>query len=198
MPAVRGQMKHNILTASKDGMAGLGTKKRYVGQIEHDDKKEMVFKGLETVRSDWTVLAKEFQQSLYERVFAQENIQQIKSYIKEMVQQTLAGEFDEKLIYRKRIRRKLVDYVKTAPPHVKAARFADQHNLALGKKEQFKHKGWIEYVITVNGPQTKRYQNAAIDYQHYIDKQLKAVADDILPFLATSFAEINDQQLSLF
>jgi len=198
MPAVRGQMKHNILTASKDGMTGLGTKKRYVGQIEHKDKTEMVFKGLETVRSDWTILAKEFQQNLYERVFAQENIQQIKNYIKEMVQQTLAGEFDDKLIYRKRIRRKLVDYIKTAPPHVKAARFADQHNVSLGKKKQFENKGWIEYVITVNGPQTKRYQNAVLDYQHYIDKQLKAVADDILPFLATSFAEINDQQLSLF
>ena len=36
-----------------------------------------------------------------------------------------------------------------------------------------------------------------IDYQHYIDKQLKPIADSILVFLDERFDEIIDQQLTL-
>lgn len=198
MPAVRGHFQHKLSAFTPEKLASIGTKKRYVGQIEHNGEKEMVFKGLETVRSDWTVLAKNFQQSLYQQVFEQISAKELAQYIQSVVQKTLSGAFDHQLVYRKRLRRKLVDYVKTAPPHVKAARFADEQNRRLGKALRHQNKGWIEYVITVNGPQTLAHQNSAIDYQHYIDKQLKAVADDILPFLQTSFAQINDQQLSLF
>jgi len=198
MPAVRGQLLNKAILTTSDTQGSIGTKKRYVGQIEHDDKKEMVFKGLETVRSDWTSLAKEFQQSIYQQVFNHQSVKSLAVYIKDIVHKTLSGEFDDQLIYRKRLRRKPEDYVKTAPPHVKAARFSNEHNLRKGKEPKYSNKGWIEYVITINGPQTLEYQNAALDYQHYIDKQLKAVADDILPFLQTSFSQINDQQLSLF
>ena len=96
------------------------------------------------------------------------------------------------------MRRKLKDYVKTAPPHVKAARFADQQNQSQGQPLNYQDKGWIEYIMTINGPQTLAHQTASIDYQHYIDKQLQSVADDILPFLGSNFVKITAQQLSLF
>lgn len=44
--------------------AELGSKKRYAG-LKGD---EMVYKGMETVRSDWTPLAQQFQQELYARI----------------------------------------------------------------------------------------------------------------------------------
>ena len=51
----------------------LGSKKRYAGQVERPDGKvEMVFKGLETVRTDWSPLAQRFQQTLYEKIFNRE------------------------------------------------------------------------------------------------------------------------------
>ncbi len=179
----------------------VGTKKRYAGMIVSKNKdtqqleQNMVFKGLETVRTDWTDLAKEFQQALYQKVF---NDEPTAEYIKDIVERTLAGEFDNKLIYRKRIRRKLSEYVKNIPPHIKAARLADLLNKEQGKPLRYQHKGWIEYYITLNGPQAKEHLSAPLDYQFYIDRQLEAVADAILPFVGSSFIEVTDKQMGLF
>ena len=187
MPTVRGQ---NI-----DSGQSIGTKKRYAGTVCSNNKLELVFKGMETVRSDWTQLSKDFQQELYRRVF---NNEAVENYILEIVSKTLIGEFDELLVYRKRIRRRLKDYVKNVPPHVKAARMADTKNEQLNKPLRYQNKGWVEYLITVNGPQTKEYVNSSLDYDFYVDSQLKAVANDILPFIGTSFEKIVDKQLDLF
>ena len=179
----------------------VGTKKRYAGMILVRDKEtgierqQMVYKGLETVRTDWTELAKEFQQALYLKVF---NDEPTADYILDIVERTLAGEFDEKLIYRKRIRRRLSEYVKNVPPHVKAARLADMINQEQGKPLRYQNKGWIEYYITLNGPQAKEYLTAPLDYQFYIDRQLEAVADGILPFVGSSFNEVTNKQMGLF
>ncbi len=85
----------------------------------------MVFKGLETVRTDWTPLAQQFQQELYLRIF---NRQPYQDYVRDYVRRTLAGELDELLVYRKRLRRQLDDYQRNVPPHVRAARIADDYN----------------------------------------------------------------------
>ncbi|MFT5755661.1 MAG: DNA polymerase-2 [Alteromonadaceae bacterium] len=186
MPTIRGQ--------------DIGTKKRYAGMILNKNEQgiteqHMVYKGLETVRTDWTELAKEFQQTLYKKVF---NNQPVEQYIKDMVTCTLAGEFDHKLLYRKRIRRKLNEYVKNVPPHVKAARLADMLNNEQNKALRYQNKGWIEYYMTLNGPQAKEHFSAPLDYQLYIDRQLCVVADAILPFIGTNFAAIIDAQMDLF
>jgi DNA polymerase-2 len=178
----------------------IGTKKRYAGLVVDSSKvapnnQHIVFKGLESVRTDWTELAKNFQGELYHRVF---NDLPVVDYIKDMVAKTYSGEFDHQLIYRKRIRRKLKDYIKNIPPHIKAARNADEINKNNGKPLRYQNKGWIEYYITINGPQTKEHLTSAIDYQFYIERQLEAVADGILPFINTSFAQITDKQMNLF
>lgn len=181
MPTIRGQ--------------DVGTKKRYAGLVQKGDKQHLIFKGLESVRTDWTELAKQFQRSLYLKIFNGEPVTQ---YIKQMVADTLAGQHDELLYYRKRLRRKLELYVKNVPPHVKAARLADEIYRQQGKPLKYQNKGWIEYVMTTNGPQAKGCQSAPLDYQLYIDRQLMAVADAILPFINTSFDEITNNQMSLF
>lgn len=173
----------------------LGSKKRYAGVKTGPQGDELVFKGLETVRSDWTPLAKQFQLTLYKMVFAKENVHQ---YLLDVVQDTREGKYDELLIYRKRIRRKLVQYVKNVPPHVKAARIADEKNTNLGKSLKYQNKGWISYLITTNGPEPMEYQTSNIDYEHYIEKQIRPIAEGILPFIGVSFEEITGQQLGLF
>ncbi len=82
----------------------LGSKKRYAGLIQEGDNQRMVFKGLETVRTDWTPLAQQFQQSLYLRIFRNEPYQ---DYVRETIASLMAGELDEQLVYRKRLRRAL-------------------------------------------------------------------------------------------
>ncbi len=173
-----------------------GSKKRYAGVInKKNGEQQLIFKGLESVRTDWTELAKQFQRELYHRVF---NQLPVEDYIRTMVDKTLAGDFDHLLVYRKRLRRKLAHYVKNVPPHVKAARFADSINEKKGKALKYQNRGWISYFITLNGPQAKEYLSSPLDYDFYIDRQLKAVADGILPFIGTSFTEITGSQLGLF
>ncbi len=173
----------------------VGSKKRYAGIIKSTQGEELIFKGLETVRSDWTKLAKNFQIKLYELVFSDQSPKQL---IQETVKQTLAGERDAELVYRKRLRRPLSHYVKNIPPQVRAARQADERNKANNQPLKYQRRGWVSYLITVNGPETIEYRESLIDYQHYIDKQLKPVADAILPFIGQDFDRLIDEQLGLF
>ncbi|EJM87985.1 DNA polymerase elongation subunit (family B) [Pseudomonas sp. GM74] len=173
-----------------------GSKKRYAGLVTREDgSDEMVYKGLETVRTDWSLLARQFQQELYSRIFLRKPYQ---DYVRDYVRKTLAGEFDDRLIYRKRLRRTLDDYQRNVPPHVRAARLADEYNDRQGRPRQYQNGGWISYVITVAGPEPLEVRSAPIDYDHYITRQLQPVADAILPFVDDDFSTLVGGQLGLF
>jgi DNA polymerase II len=184
MPTIRGTEK--------------GSKKRYAGLIrtgQPTDPDQWVFKGLESVRTDWTELAKQFQIELYRLVF---NQNEVSDYIKNIVAKTKMGHHDDLLIYKKRLRQPLAAYTKNIPPHVKAARLADAQNQRLGRRLQYQNKGWVSYVMTFAGAEPLDYQTSPLDYQHYIDKQLRPIADAILPFIGLSFERILDSQMDLF
>jgi len=173
-----------------------GSKKRYAGLVTRaDGSDEMVYKGLETVRTDWSLLARQFQQELYSRIFHRKPYQ---DYVRDYVRKTLAGEFDDRLVYRKRLRRTLDDYQRNVPPHVRAARIADDYNDQQGRPRQYQNGGWISYVITVAGPEPLEIRSAPIDYDHYITRQLQPVADAILPFVDDDFSTLIGGQLGLF
>ncbi|MGZ9707046.1 DNA polymerase II [Pseudomonas sp. GNP013] len=173
-----------------------GSKKRYAGLVVRaDGSEEMVYKGLETVRSDWSPLARRFQQELYQRIFHRQPHQ---DYIRDYVRRTVSGEFDELLIYRKRLRRRLDDYERNVPPHVRAARLADDYNDRLGRPRQYQRGGWISYVISVNGPEPLEVRQAPIDYDHYVTRQLQPVAEAILPFVDDDFSTLVGGQMGLF
>ena len=175
MPTVRG--------------SDVGSKKRYAGVVARQGRRELVFKGLENVRTDWTRLARDFQMQLYRKVFFDEPYH---DYIKALVSAVRGGEYDSQLVYRKRLRRRLDDYQKNIPPHVQAAR------KAAARGATFKRGNWVEYVMTVSGPEPVTGLESTLDYQHYIERQLAPVADTILYFLDESLSSITDQQLSMF
>lgn len=168
----------------------LGTKKRYAGVVENDGQTEVVFKGLENVRTDWTRLAKDFQEQLYSKVFAGEDYL---DFLRETVADVLAGKRNEDLVYNKRLRRHLHEYEKNVPPQVQAAR---KYVQLTGKP--IKRGDWIAYVITTNGAEPVAAQQSPLDYQHYVDKQLMPVADSILHFMEQNMTELVDTQMSLF
>ncbi|WP_045048468.1 DNA polymerase II [Rouxiella chamberiensis] len=172
-----------------------GSKKRYAGLVVKEDGEHIVYKGLETVRTDWTPLAQTFQQELYQRIFHHRPYQ---DYIRDYVIRTMNGEFDDRLIYRKRLRRRLTEYERNVPPHVRAARLADEYNQANGRALQYQNGGWISYVMTTSGPEPLENRLSPIDYDHYIEKQLEPVADGILPFLHDDFATLITGQMGLF
>lgn len=175
-----------------------GSKKRYAGLVVEDpaqEKYHMLFKGLESVRSDWSPLAREFQRILYERIFFD---QAYEDYIKQTVADITAGKFENELVLRKRIRRKLSDYVKNVPPHVQAARKAELIRKQRDLPSLYQSGGWIEYIMTISGPEPRQYRQSAIDYDFYIDKQLAPIADSILVFKSSSMDKILNNQIGLF
>lgn len=173
-----------------------GSKKRYAGQVVRaDGRAEMVYKGLETVRTDWSPLAQQFQQTLYEKIFNREPYQ---DYVRDTVRRTLAGELDDQLVYRKRLRRQLDDYQRNVPPHVRAARIADDYNERHGRPKQYQNGGWISYLMTMAGPEPLETRAAPIDYDHYVTRQLQPIADAILPFLDDDFETLLTGQMALF
>lgn len=183
MPAIRGQEMIK-------GQKNIGTKKRYAGIVNG----KLLFKGLETVRSDWTELSKDFQQELYRLIFSE---QPIEDYINRIINELRAGLHDSKLVYKKKIRRKLTDYVNT-PPHIKAAIIANNKLINKGKKPEYQHRKTISYVMTLEGVQPLAFNEHTLDYDFYIEKQLKPIANDILPFIAKDFESIAGKQLGLF
>ncbi len=175
-----------------------GSKKRYAGLVRTGTGRDdygLIFKGLESVRSDWSQLARHFQQVLYERVFLD---QPYEEYVKEVVRDLLDEKFEDELVLRKRLRRKLVDYVKNVPPHVQAARKAEAIRAESGLPTLYDSGGWIEYLITVNGPEPRQYRQSPIDFNFYIEKQLAPIADSILVFKSSLMTELLNRQIGLF
>ena len=170
----------------------LGSKKRYAGITSED---ELIFKGLEAVRSDWTALSKEIQTTLYLMIF---NNQSYEDYLLNIVVEVKQGKRDHQLVYKKRIRRKLEEYVKNVPPQIQAARKAEAFYKQHNQTSQYRHGGWIEYVMTLAGPEPIENIQNPLDYQHYIDKQIGPVADGILYFLQKRFHTLIDPQQDIF
>ncbi|MES2582297.1 MAG: DNA polymerase II [Pseudomonadota bacterium] len=174
----------------------VGSKKRYAGlSTDPAGKEEMVFRGLEMARSDWTPLARQFQEGLLSRIF---HDQPYKEFVTDYAHATLAGAKDELLIYRKRLRHRLDAYLVNVPPQVRAARTADAYNLRVNRPMQYQNGGWIQYVMTRNGPEPLETRQSRIDYEHYLTKQLKPIADAILHPLGDSFVALTSLQRGLF
>lgn len=162
-----------------------GARKRYAGYMENG---EIDFKGLEVVRSDWTELAKRFQSELFERFFKDlELVEWVKNYVNSIKN----GEFDNLLVYKKRLTKRAEEYTKITPSHIKAARLEDPENNKNLKE--------VQYILTMEGPVPVSMNPTDIDYSHYIEKQIKPLADGVLFAIDISFDEIiTGRQLDLF
>ena len=178
--------KKFFLPKSRSGVGG--AKKRYAGLLVKKGKEELNFVGLEYIRSDWTKLAKNFQFELFRRFFKDEDIE---FWIKDFVERIKNKEFDSDLVYKKRLSKNPKDYTKNVPPHVKAALQLD-YNVDFPRKE-------ISYVVTGRGPVPIELDHSDYDYNHYIEKQIKPLADGVLDMQGKCFEDLMlGDQLSLF
>jgi DNA polymerase-2 len=163
-----------------------GSKKRYAGLLGDaaDDRLELV--GLEAVRRDWTPLAKRFQRELLGLVF---HDRPVDDFVREFLTALRRGGLDDLLAYKKAIRKALATYTKTTPAHVKAAR-----------KQTGPQARIVEYVVTNLGPEPVEGRQGTLDYEHYVEKQIEPIADQVLRFLGVHFADLagRPRQLALF
>ncbi|MCF8435277.1 MAG: DNA polymerase II [Ignavibacteriales bacterium] len=162
-----------VLAPSRSGETG--AKKRYAGLVMSRDEPSLEFTGMEFVRSDWTELSQIFQEGLYLRILTERPFEE---WIREFVQKLFNSELDHLLIYKKRLRKKTEKYDKTTPPHVKAARL-------IGIES-----GTVRYRMTTKGPEPPGFSNSAYDYAHYLEKQIKPVAQGILSLVGKDIDNI--------
>lgn len=154
-------------------------KKRYAGLVEKHGKEEIEVVGLEAIRGDWTEAAKNFQVELLDKLF---HDQPIDKFIRDYLKKIREGKLDDKLVYRKSIRKDLEEYTKTTPPHVKAARKLDKLDSNI-----------IEYYMTLDGPEPVQKLKHKIDYEHYVDKQIKPIAEQILTLFGKKFEDVEKE-----
>ena len=140
---------------------------------------------MEVVRRDWTELAKDVQRELYARLFAE---QPVESYLEGVAAALRDGDFDAKLVYRKGLRKRPAEYTANTPPHVAAARKS-------GNTDRV-----VAYVMTTAGPEPLDALRNEPDREHYLDKQVRPVAEPVLAVLGLDFDRVvgDDRQLSLF
>jgi DNA polymerase-2 len=154
-----------------------GASKRYAGLLYGGTAGDSVeFVGMEVVRRDWTELAKQVQRDLYQRLFTG---QRVDSYLAEVVRQVRDGTRDDALVYRKNLRKAADDYTATTPPHVAAARKSARPPERL-----------IRYIITTAGAEPLDNIQHPLDREHYIDKQIKPVAEPVLATLGLDFERV--------
>jgi DNA polymerase-2 len=163
-----------------------GARKRYAGLIHGADPTDVEFVGMEVVRRDWTELAKIVQRELYQRLF---NGAPVDHYLADFVKRVRAGELDDALVYRKGLRKDIGDYTASTPPHVAAARKSSNSTGRL-----------IAYVMTTAGPEPLDNLVHPPDRAHYVDKQIRPVAESVLGALGLDFDKVigDDRQIGLF
>ena len=170
-----------FLPSVRHGAAG--ARKRYAGLI--DGHGDVEFTGMEVVRRDWTELAKDVQRELYKRLFAGEPVG---DYLEHVANALRNGELDDKLVYRKGMRKKPSEYTENTPPHVAAARKSSGPGRV------------ISYLITTAGPEPLDALNHEPDREHYLDRQVRPVAEPVLGALGLDFDRVigDDKQMTLF
>jgi DNA polymerase-2 len=158
--------------------------------IHPDGKEELQITGLESVRSDWTPLARRAQQELLWRVFHNEASE---GWIRSLVNDLYGGRCDDELIYSRRLRKAPEAYIKQIPPHVKAA-------LLLSYEQRREGGNVINYVMTRRGPMPVQLPHDDLDYEHYAVKQLKPVVEELLSLTGIRVDAIlkGEEQLELF
>lgn len=130
---------------------------------------ELEVKGMEAARSDSSPLARRVQRELLALVFSGAEKGVVEEWLRDLENSLLRGELDGELVFRKKLRRRAASYEKTTPPHIRAARM-------LGIEER---GGWVEYLMTTNGPEPCSMRKSPIDYDEYLRSQVIPVARSI-------------------
>ena len=128
-----------------------GRAKGYAGLLLDEAGSEQVeVKGMEAVRSDFTALARRFQVDLLGLVFAGAAEDELRGFCRNVAASLRRGELDDRLVYRRVLRRPAEDYANPTP-QVRAARL-----LGWGSR-----RGRVSYVMTAAGAEPVEARSGA-------------------------------------
>ena len=163
-----------FISRLRNDTEGRGRGKGYAGLVLDDGGgTHLEVRGMESVRSDFTPLARRFQRELLALLFDDAGVAALRTHCAATAARLTAGELDAELVYTKVLRRPAADYDSETPP-VRAARM-------LGWTDR---GGPIEYVMTRAGAEPLAARSTArLDYTHYRDRQLVPIAAAIANIL---------------
>ena len=163
-----------------------GARKRYAGLVSRRRTPDNVeFVGMEVVRRDWTALAKHVQRELYQRLFTD---QPVDEYLAEVVAQvrtvrSTTSSCTARICARTPVNtpppRRRTSPLRASPP---AARPIDR------------------YSMTTAGPEPLDNVRHPLDREHYVEKQIRPVAEPVLATLGLEFERVigDSRQLELY
>lgn len=182
IPSLRGRADE-----AEEGVEEKGRAKGYAGFRLGPESGETEVKGMEAARRDGTELARELQTTVLDLLFGDAPPARVESYIRQVLFEMRSGLLDDKLVYRKALRRTASAYVKVEPPHVRAARI-------LGWTDR---RGVVEYRITKAGAEPLGHETAPLDYDHYAARQLKPAVESLLSAAGMDAALLFDDRPQL-
>lgn len=188
---LEGIYSRGIFVAKKNETQG--AKKKYVLLNE---KGELVVKGFETIRRDWSRLARQVQRRVFEIVLKENAKEKAFEYIKKVIKDLRNKKFEiEEMIIRTQLQKDLSDYQQRGP-HVAVAermRKSGMH-VSIGTT--------IMYIITPGKGQIRdraRAPSEAQEYdsEYYINNQIIPAVEQVLEVLGykkEQLAEISKQK----
>lgn len=181
------------------GKGGVAAKKRYALV---DKKGEMVIRGFERVRRDWSAIAKTTQEKVLEAVLKDKNPEKAVRIVRRMIKTIREGKIDnDDLIIYTQLTKKIQEYEQIGP-HVAVAK------KIIDRGGQVRAGSTISYIVTKgSGSISERSEPAeeAKDYDpdYYINNQVLPAALRILSGLGYTEEDFlqekkpDEQQLSL-
>jgi DNA polymerase, archaea type len=178
--------KTGIFVSVKSGETG--AKKKYALL---DEKDKIKVKGFESVRRNWSFIAKEIQKEILEIILREKNIEKAKKYLKEKIKKLREHKIPlDKMIIHTQITKEISSY-ENRSPHVAAAEM-------MKKKEQDVFPGMIiKYIVTkgkglirdkVKLPEEITEKD--YDPEYYIKHQIIPGVDRIFAVLGINITEI--------
>ena len=153
------------------------------------DQSEILFTGnFDEKSNDLVGVAVMFQQELFRKFFDNEDVDR---WARDFVSRLKNKEFDKYLIFKKRLVKDLSEYTSNPPVHAKAAMKLAEAGLKIPRE--------IQYVMTQKGPAPIELMTEDIDYNFYLERQIKPLAQPVYDFLGKSFEDIwAGDQMQLF
>lgn len=158
----------------------VGAKKKYA-LLQKDGK--IVIKGFETVRRDWSLLAKEAQTNVLNLILKEDNLIKAKEYIRNLIQEVRDNKIPlEKTIIQTKLQKEIGDYIAIGP-HVAIAR------QLKNKGEHVSSGTIIEYIVS-QGTGLVRDKAKPIDEAKNYDPDYY-INNQIIPAVEMIFSVVN-------
>jgi len=158
-----------------------GAKKKYALL---DEKGKIKIAGFETVRGDWSAIAKETQKEVLRIILVEDDVKKAVTYVKDILDDVKDGKIDlSKMVLKKRLTKNIEDY-SAIGPHVNVARRMVKRGDAVGAGSD------IKYVVqggtgNIGDKSVPADEAVSYDAEYYTDNQIIPAVERI--FLAVGY-----------